>query len=71
MKNSLFSISSIFGMIMIIVVLFLAFGVAFTDMLDDRLYGNKRTFFIVLLFAYAVYRGFRLYQVSRGQHREE
>jgi hypothetical protein len=69
-KPGFLSLSSVFGMVMIIAVLALAAGVAFTDMLSDRLYGSKRTFFIVLMLAYAAYRGFRIYQVSRAGRRE-
>lgn len=56
---------------MIVVVLGLAIGIAFTDMLSDRLYGNKRMFFILMLVAYAVYRGFRIYQVPQSPRRSE
>jgi hypothetical protein len=69
--KGIFSISSIFGLVMIVVVTFLAAGIAFTDMLSDRLYGNKRIFFIFLLLAYAVYRGIRLYQVYKAPPRED
>ena len=42
----------------------------FPDMLSDRLYGNKRIFFIVLLLGYSVYRGFRVYSLIK-QNRDE
>lgn len=58
-------ISFWFGLVMILVVTGLALAVMFTDILDDRLYGNKRIFFVVLLLAYAVYRAYRLYQVKK------
>ena len=64
------SLTSIFGVVMIVAVLALAAGVAFTDMLSDRLYGSKRTFFIALMLAYAVYRGFRIYQQFGREQRE-
>jgi hypothetical protein len=36
--------------------------------MDDRLYGNKRTAFTVMLLAYGVYRGFRLYPLLKKEH---
>lgn len=47
---------------MVVIVLFLGCLVAFTDVMTDRLYGNKRSFFIGLMFAYALYRSYRIYQ---------
>jgi hypothetical protein len=70
-KPGLNSLSAIFGVVMIIVVLGLAIGVVFTDMLSDRLYGGKRTIFIVLMVAYALYRGFRIYQTTSRRRNEE
>ena len=53
------------GVMMIFLVLCGAVLVLFTDAFDDRLYGNKRTFFVVMLLTYAVYRGYRLRQLYR------
>jgi len=71
MKLGLNTLSIWFGMIMIIVVVGSAFMFAFTDVMSDRLFGAKRTGFIVMLFAYAVYRGFRLYQSLKQVRHEE
>lgn len=60
MKLGLNTISVWFGMIMILLVLSGAIAFAFTDFMDDRLYGTKRIFFVVMLLAYAIYRIFRL-----------
>lgn len=65
MKLGLNTISVWFGMIMILVVLSGATAFAFTDVMNDKLYGSKRIFFVVLLVAYAVYRFFRLKQVLK------
>jgi hypothetical protein len=65
MKLGLNTISVWFGMIMILVVLSGAIAFAFTDVMNDKLYGSKRIFFVVLLVAYAVYRFFRLKQVLK------
>jgi hypothetical protein len=65
-----FNIVSVwFGFIMVIGLVCGAFTLIFTDYLLDNLYGNKRTFFIVLLLAYSVYRSIRIYQVlKKNQH---
>lgn len=65
MKIGLNSISTWFGMIMILIVTAGAIAFAFTDFMDDRLYGTKRLFFVLLLLAYAVYRVFRLRQMLK------
>jgi hypothetical protein len=61
------------GSVMLVVVLTLAVLLVFTDMWNDRMYGGKRIFMIVLLLAYAVYRGFRIYRLAKegnGQNPE-
>ncbi|WP_317899161.1 hypothetical protein [Aurantibacillus circumpalustris] len=63
MKLGLNFIAVWFGIIMIIVVLGGAIAIAFTDVFSDRLFGLKRVFFVFMLIAYAVYRGFRLYHL--------
>jgi len=59
-----------FGALMVVVVLFLGGLIAFTDVMTDRLYGNKRTFFIVLMFSYAVYRSYRIYQIRKSKQED-
>ncbi len=61
MKLGLNNLSVWFGIIMILMVVSGALAVSFTDFMSDRLFGTKRIFFVVLLLAYAIYRGFRLY----------
>jgi hypothetical protein len=63
--------SLLFGVIMILVVTSGAIAIMCTDFLSDRLYGNKRTIFVVVLISYAVYRGFRLYQYFKERKNEE
>jgi uncharacterized membrane protein len=60
------STNMVFGIIMMIVVIVLGVIVAFTDWYDDRLFGWRRTLFVVMMFAYAIYRGFRVYQEFRN-----
>jgi len=64
-------ISIWFGFIMIIIVLLGAATFLFTDFMIDRLFGGKRIGFIIMLFAYAVYRSFRLfYTIKQNKHDE-
>ena len=67
MKPGLNTVSAWFGIIMILLVTAGAGAFALTDFMDDKLYGNKRIFFVLLLLAYAVYRGFRLKQLLNQQ----
>ena len=65
------TLSAWLGIFMIILVLSAAVAFSITDVMSDRLYGGKRTGFIVMLFAYAVYRAFRLYQNLKQSRNEE
>ncbi len=47
--------------IIILICIGLALSLALTDMMP-RIYGAKRTFFIFFLFAYTVFRGYRVYK---------
>lgn len=72
MKPGLNSLSVWFGLIMVLVLACAALSLLiFPDALSERLYGSKRAFFIVLLFAYCVYRGFRVYTLYKNQKREQ
>lgn len=65
------TLSAWLGIFMIILVLSAAVAFSITDVMSDRLFGGKRTGFIVMLFAYAVYRAFRLYQNLKQNRNEE
>lgn len=71
MKPLLNSVSTWFGLMMILIVVSGAIAFAFTDFMSDRIYGGKRTFFIFLLTAYAVYRGVRIYQTYKQSRYED
>jgi hypothetical protein len=71
MKTGMQSVSVAFGAIMVLVVLSGAIAFMFTDVMSDRLFGSKRTLFVVILFAYAAYRSFRLYQVLKASNHEK
>ena len=60
-----------FGLIMILVLVSGSIAILTTDILSDRLYGKKRVFFVILLLAYSVYRGFRIYSLYKQNRREE
>lgn len=71
MKLGLNTMAIWFGMIMILLVVSGAVAFAFTDFMDDKLFGNKRVFFVFLLLGYAVYRGFRLRQLLKQNKYED
>lgn len=71
MKLGLNSISVWFSLLMILLVISGAIAFTFTDFMDDRLYGNKRIFFVCLLSLYAVYRVFRLYQLNKSNQNQD
>jgi hypothetical protein len=71
MKPGLNFVSVWFGALMILLVTAGAIAFAFTDFMEDRLYGNKRTLFIFLLLSYAIYRSYRLYFLFKRPGREE
>lgn len=48
------------GLFLAVVVFAMAIGIITTDMLPN-LFGTKRIIFVVMLFAYSAYRGFRVY----------
>lgn len=60
-----------FGALMVLVVLALGIALLTTDFYSDRLSGSKRTFFIVMLFAYAVYRSYRTYSLLKTRRQDE
>lgn len=72
MKPLLNSLSIWSGAITLLLVLYGAIAFTFTDIMVDRLYGNKRIGFTLMLYAYALYRGFRIYQtLKKNKHAEE
>ena len=50
---------------MIVMCLVMCYYMLFTDILIDKLYGTKRTIFVVILLAYAAYRGYRIYDTIK------
>jgi hypothetical protein len=70
MQSGLNIVSLWFGVIMITIVVSGAVAITFTDFMSDRLYGTKRVFFVILLLGYAVYRGFRIYQIYKQNKNE-
>ncbi len=56
---------------MIALIAMAAVAFAFTDIMSDRLFGNKRAIFVLVLGLYAVYRTFRLKQLLKPKKEEE
>ncbi len=71
MKTGLKFISLWFGLLMVVVVFSGVIAFAFTDFMDDRLFGNRRTVFVLILLAYGIYRGFRTYQLFKEKKYDE
>lgn len=72
MKFGINTISGWFGLIMVIVVFSGVIAFTFTDFMEDKLFGPRRTGFILILLAYGVYRSIRLYQVfKQAKHEDE
>jgi hypothetical protein len=71
MKPLLNSITIWSGVLIILMALTGAISFAFTNVMEDKLYGNKRTGFIVMLIVYSGYRSFRVYQTLKQQKRDE
>jgi len=70
MKLGLNSISTWFSLLMITLTIAGAIAFAFTDFMDERLFGTKRVFFVILLVLYTIYRVFRLYQMNKSNQHE-
>jgi hypothetical protein len=70
MKSIQQIISFWFAVVMVIVTIGIGFAFMFTDVMSDKMYGTKRTVFICLMFAYAVYRGYRLYAQIKSNKNE-
>ncbi len=60
-----------FGVVMVVVLLAGSVAILFTDFMSDRLQGNRRIFFVLLLLAYCVYRSYRIYQTIKQSRNEE
>lgn len=69
MKSIQQTVSFWFAVVMVIATLTIGTAFLFTDVMNDSMYGKKRTIFICLMFAYSAYRGFRLYsQIKTLKH---
>jgi hypothetical protein len=70
MQNGMRLVSVWFGAVMILLVVTGAIAFAFTDFMDERLYGKKRWFFVLLLLSYGIYRAFRLRSILKNSRDE-
>ena len=71
MNLGLNTLSAWFGLLMVLVVFSGAAAFAFTDLMDDRLFGARRNGFILVLLAYGIYRSVRLYQGFKNTRHED
>ncbi len=53
-----------FSAIMVLLTTTGCFVFLFTDLLSDRVFGNKRYVMAIVFLAYAIYRSYRMYQVT-------
>ena len=54
-----------FSSMMVLLTIVGFFVLLFTDLLSDRVFGNKRYILAVVFLAYAIYRSYRMYQVFK------
>ena len=54
-----------FSSLMVLLTITGFFVFLFTDLLSDRVFGNKRYILAIVFLAYAIYRSYRMYQVLK------
>ena len=54
-----------FSGLMVLLTITGFFVFLFTDLLSDRVFGNKRYILAFVFLAYAIYRSYRMYQVLK------
>jgi hypothetical protein len=54
-----------FSGLMVLLTITGFFVFLFTDLLSDRVFGNKRYILAIVFLAYAIYRSYRMYQVLK------
>ena len=54
-----------FSSLMVLLTITGFFVFLFTDLLSDRVFGNKRYILAFVFLAYAIYRSYRMYQVFK------
>jgi len=57
-----------FSGLMVLLTITGTFVFFFTDLLSDRVYGNKRYLLGTVFLAYAIYRTYRMYGVMKKQN---
>lgn len=71
MRNNINFVTLWFSAAMVILVIAGAIAFTFTDFMSDRVYGTKRLVLTLVFVAYAIYRGFRIYQVIKSGKNED
>lgn len=71
MKLGLHTVSTWFGLLMVLVVFAGVIAFTFTNFMDEKLFGTQRTVFIFILLAYGIFRSVRLYQIFKQAQHED
>lgn len=64
-KSPIELINLTFSGMMVLLTISGFFVFLFTDLLSDRVFGNKRYILAVVFLVYAIYRSYRMYQVFK------
>jgi hypothetical protein len=71
MKLGINTVSSWFGLLMIVLVFAGVIAFGFTNFMDEKVFGTRRTVFVCILLAYGIYRTVRFYQVFKKAQDED
>ena len=66
-KSPIEFINLSFSALMVVLTVAGAFTFYFTDLMEDRVFGNKRYILGTIFLAYAIYRSYRMYKAYRAQ----
>ena len=66
-KSPIELINLSFSALMVVLTIVGAFVFFFTDLMDDRVFGNKRYILGTIFLAYSIYRSYRMYKAYKVQ----
>lgn len=66
-KSPIELINLSFSALMVLITIVGAITFYFTDLLSDRVFGNKRYILGTIFLAYAIYRSYRMYKAYKTQ----
>jgi len=64
-KTPIELINLTFSAIMVLITIIGTFVFLFTDLMSDRVFGNKRYILGIIFLAYAIYRSYRMYSALK------